>query len=135
MLPVVKTKNNQLGSGLTEIFVSMSILGLIALATTYGITTAIVNNKKQHVQVALIELAQDKVEDISVINPNLLNSTDYDESEHHLTLSEFPNLDFTRITDVSVDNSTHAISLTVTTSCNHPNFPVSKTISKTLLNS
>lgn len=122
------------GFTLVEVLVSAGLLAVIALGVGTNIITTFMVHKTVLVNEALNDLATEKIETYSSVNPLEMDDSNYDDSEpdggNTLTVGYLSNnITFSRSTDVVV-NADDSRSIIVNVTCLHPLFS-GKSVTKT----
>ncbi|MCB0336433.1 MAG: prepilin-type N-terminal cleavage/methylation domain-containing protein [Bdellovibrionales bacterium] len=116
------------GVTLIELLVAFAIFSVIALAFTFNSSQAhrTIDHSNRHA--GMQQLAIEKIEELSAINPILLNDT-YDDTESDLDID---GIEYERITDITINaNGSRTIDVTINAenSSRATQFTLSHTIS------
>lgn len=107
--------------GLVELLFSIGLIAIIALGVGANIVTTFRSHKSVLVSEALGDLAVERIERYSSINPLEMDNSSHDDNENNLKVPYISTIEFTRVTDITVNaDSSRSVSVTVT--CNHPSY-------------
>lgn len=121
--------SSEAGFSLIEVLVSISIFAIASLGSYLSITTGLNVAKHTEVHYAASSLASSKLEEIASRDINSVDSS-LNEVTHNVTWAGL-DLTFTRTTVVTV-NADDSRTVSVTVSCDHPKFALSRTFSTLL---
>lgn len=114
-------RNSQAGFGMIEVLVSLTIFSIVALGFTKNLMTTMAQHKYVLVNEAMHDLAIERIEIYSSINPLEMDSASHDETENTASVEYLSNMTFTRVTDVT-ENADGSREIDVTVSPNHARY-------------
>ena len=109
------------GVGLIEILFSLWLIAIMSLGLGSNIVSTFRTHKSVLISEAVNDLAIERVEVYSSINPLEMTQASHGDSENSLTVPYIKNMTFTRTTTITVNADTSR-TINVVVTCNHAGF-------------